>query len=102
MKKMTVEFSDEELMGKIERFAEVRGLEVEDASVRLLRKGVGLPEVPRPPGPIGNALDQFFGVWTKEEAEEQNRYIMEARRMDKEAQMCEFCRSHADDERATP
>ena len=70
MKKMTVEFSDEELMGKIERFAEVRGLEVEDAAVRLLRKGVGLPEVPRPPGPIGNALIEFFGVWTDEEAEE--------------------------------
>ena len=85
MKKMTVEFSDEELMGKIERFAEVRKLEIEDAAIRLLRTGAGLPEVPRTPGPIGTGLDEFFGVWTHEEAEEFRGYIKEAMRIEREA-----------------
>ena len=84
MKKITVEFSDEELIDKIERFAEFRGLDFEDAARRLLRKGVGLPEVPRPPGPIGNSLDEFFGVWTDAEAEQQNEFLKIFRTVGKE------------------
>ena len=81
MKTITIQCLDGELIDSIERYAKLNGLEVNDAVTKLLRNGVGLPDVPkRPPGPIGNALDEFFGVWTDEEAEEFNKYLIEARR----------------------
>ena len=85
MKKITVECSDEELIDKIERFAASRGLDVKDAATRLLRTGAGLPEVPRPPGPIGNALDEFRGVWTDEEADQQKEFLKIFRTVDADA-----------------
>ena len=85
MKKITIETTDEELIDKLESIAESKGLDFDDAAVRALRKGAGLFEVPPPPGPIGNALDDFFGVWTHEEAEQQREYLKIFRTVDKDA-----------------
>ena len=54
-----------------------------EAALKLMRKGAGLDERVPAKGKIGNALDEFIGTWTKEEAAEINEAIKELRTVDR-------------------
>ncbi len=76
MKQLTLRGFDPELETKLRELARERSLSLNRAALLLMRRGAGLA----PPssragdddlgGPIGNALDKFFGVWTEEEGRE--------------------------------
>ncbi len=70
MKKIVLSEFDDELAASIRRVAEREQISMEEAALKLLRKGAGLGVGRKPDGKIGNSLDHFIGSWSKEEAAE--------------------------------
>jgi hypothetical protein len=66
---LTVRGFDDELSASVHRLAKREGLSLNQAALRLLRKGAGLTEDGTDPNTIGSSLDDLFGAWTSEEAE---------------------------------
>lgn len=70
IKQVTVRSLDAALSERIRELAQREGLSLNQAIVRLLRKGAGLEE----PAPgvrhrIGTALDDFIATWSDREAD---------------------------------
>ena len=84
MHQLTVRGFDDELSARLRGLAQREGISLNQAALRLLRKGAGLADDGRPPGPIGNSLDHLFGVWTQAEYEEFNKAIEEFETIDEE------------------
>lgn len=82
MQQLTVRGFDDELSDRLKGLAEREGISLNQAALRLLRKGAGLPETS---GPIGNSLDHLFGVWTQEEADEFDAAVAEFDTIDESA-----------------
>lgn len=96
MSQLTVRGIDDELKECIRRLAEREGISMSQAALRLLRKGADVggaktaidwtdvkkwkpsQDEPQPRKKIGSSLDQFFGTWTKAEADEFDAIIEEA------------------------
>ena len=87
MKSLTLNELDEYLVARIRQEAERHGITEEQAALNLLSKGAELDEElgdqATPNGKIGNALDDFVGTMSHEEAEEINNAIKELRMVDK-------------------
>jgi hypothetical protein len=73
---LTVRVVDEQLEARIRDLAEREGLSLNQAVLRLLRKGAGLEERPRQDA-VGSSLDALIGSWSEREAEEVDRYVRE-------------------------
>ncbi len=84
MHQLTVRGFDDELSARLRGLAQREGISLNQAALRLLRKGAGLDDDGRSPGPIGNSLDHLFGVWTQAEYEEFNKAIEEFETIDEE------------------
>ena len=69
MKQLTIRIKDPELERRIDQLAREEGTSLNQAALRILRKGAGI-EAERSTRGIGNALDSFFGTWTEEQARE--------------------------------
>ena len=69
MNQLTVRGFDDELSASVRRIAERDGISLNQAALRLLRKGAGLTEDGTDPNTIGSSLDDMFGAWSLEEAE---------------------------------
>ena len=69
MNQLTVRGFDDELSASVHRLAKREGLSLNQAALRLLRKGAGLTEDGKASNTIGSSLDDLFGAWTSEEAE---------------------------------
>ena len=69
MKQLTVRGFDDELSASLRRLAKSEGISLNQAALRLLRKGAGLTDSKRNPNVVGHSLDDFIGVWSREEAE---------------------------------
>ncbi len=82
MQQLTVRGFDDELSDRLKGLAQREGISLNQAALRLLRKGAGLPETG---GPIGNSLDHLFGVWTAEEADEFDAAVAEFDTIDESA-----------------
>lgn len=67
MSQLTVHGLDAELGERLERLARERELSLSRAAVLLMRLGAGLGTGGRSPHPVGDALDDFVGLWTDEE-----------------------------------
>ena len=52
------------------RLPELECISVNQAALKILRKGAGLTDNAKPEGAIGHSLDHLVGIWTLEEAEE--------------------------------
>ena len=72
MRQLTVRGFDDELSNRLKGLAQREGISLNQAALRLLRKGAGLPETS---GAIGNSLDHLFGVWTQDEFEKFNKEL---------------------------
>lgn len=77
---LTVRFG-EDLARRIRELAKAEGLSLNQAAVRLLRRGAGLDasSVVRPK--IGHSLDRFIGTWTKADDRAMERAIRDSERI---------------------
>lgn len=82
-RQLTIRWSDPALDASIHALAKAEDLSLNQAVVRLLRKGAGLaPLVPS--GVIGNALDHLAGTWTKARARAFDESLADFERIDPE------------------
>lgn len=80
---LTIRGFDVELERRLKLLAAQEGLSLNQAALTLMRRGAGL-ESSRGEYPIGDAIDQFAGVWTDEEAAEFRAALREFDRIDPE------------------
>ena len=69
MNQLTVRGFDDELSSVMQSLAKREGISLNQAALRLLRKGAGLTDGNGNPNAIGSSLDDLFGVWSQDEAE---------------------------------
>jgi hypothetical protein len=67
MNQLTVRGFGDELERRIRRLAERENISLNKAALRLLERGAGLEPMPERKV-IGDALDDFIGDWSDEEA----------------------------------
>ena len=72
MNQLTIRGLNDDLAESIRRLAKHDGTSLNQAALKLLRKGAGLPESKDDSKTIGPALDDLFGIWSREEAESFN------------------------------
>ena len=78
MNQLTVRGFDDELDAIMRSLARQEGISLNQAALRLLRKGAGLTNDdltdhrPDNPNAIGDGLDDLFGAWSRDEAESFN------------------------------
>ena len=89
MKAITLRNLPPELAARIEEEAERSGASLNATVIRLLQQAV-TPEEGAPTTRRFRDLDQFAGTWTKEEADEFDKYLAESRRVDMELQRLEW------------
>lgn len=78
MNQLTVRGFDDALSARLSQLAANEGISLSKAALKLMRKGAGLVDGNAQAGPIGDALDDLRGTWTKEEADAFNAAIEEA------------------------
>ena len=69
MNQLTVRGFDDELSAAVHGLAKREGISLNQAALRLLKKGAGITDSKGNPNAIGSALDDLFGVWSQEEAD---------------------------------
>ena len=84
MQQLTVRGFDDELSARLRRLARREGISLNQAALRLLRKGAGLTDGGRGPDTVGSSLDDFFGSWTAEEADAVEEAIADFEVIDEE------------------
>ena len=85
MNQLTVRGFDDDLSAYMQRLARREGISLNQAALRLLRKGAGLSDGRGRPGTIGPSLDHLFGVWTAAEADEIDSALEEFNTIDQTA-----------------
>ena len=70
MNQLTVRGFDDELAGRIQRLAKRDGTSLNQAALKLLRKGAGLADPAQRADTVGSALDHLIGTWSDEDAAE--------------------------------
>lgn len=72
MKQLTLRGFDKELELRLKQLAERENLSLNKAVLLLLRKATGLEATFVPANRVGDALQEFIGVWSPAEQEEFN------------------------------
>ena len=75
MNQLTVRGFGDDLGESIRHLAQREGISLNQAALKLLRRGAGLPDGQGNEKTIGDSLDDLFGTWSAEEAEEFNSAI---------------------------
>ncbi len=70
MTQLTIRGFDEHLERYLLRLARNEGLSLNKAALKLMRRGAGLDTPADRRDVIGDGLDEFIGVWSKEEEQE--------------------------------
>ncbi len=70
MNQITVRGFDDDLSASLRRLAKREGISLNQAALRLLRKGAGLAEPSARPDTIGGSFDHLIGTWTRTDADE--------------------------------
>jgi hypothetical protein len=81
LKKLTLRGLDPELEKRIRDLARRDNLSLNQAAIALLRKGAGLSSR-APQAVVGDTLDRFFGIWTKEEADQFDEFMKDFEQID--------------------
>ena len=77
MNQLTVRGFDDELAEHIRRLSKREGISLNQAALKLLRKGAGLADLKRKVDTVGPSLDHLIGTWTDEEAAEMDQALEE-------------------------
>ena len=75
MKQLTVRGFDDELAEAIRQLARRDGTSLNQAALKLLRRGAGLPDGQGDSRNIGDALDDLIGSWTQQETDDFDRAL---------------------------
>ena len=70
MNQITVRGFDDDLSASLRRLAKREGISLNQAALRLLRKGAGLSDGSASPDTIGASFDHLIGTWTRADADE--------------------------------
>jgi len=81
MKQLTIRGFDDDLEMQIQRLANREGISLNQAVLKLLRKGAGLGEKGKT-DTVGSSLDHLIGTWTADEAEQVERTIEDFEKID--------------------
>lgn len=65
MNQITVRGFDDDLNVHLRSLAQREGISLNQAALRLLRKGAGLAETSARPDIVGASLDHLIGTWTQ-------------------------------------
>jgi len=82
---LTVRGFDDELAERIQRLAKRDGTSLNQAALKLLRKGAGLADPGQGPDTIGSSLDHLIGTWGEYEAAELDAALEEFEVIDEAA-----------------
>ncbi len=77
MNQITIRGFDEELRDSIQRLARSEGISLNQAALRLLRRGAGLNDLGENSNTVGNSLDHLIGKWTHKEADNLDAALMD-------------------------
>ena len=64
MNQLTIRGLDDDLSASVRRLAKREGISLNQAALRLLRKGAGLADRSRGSDLVGSSLDHLIGRWT--------------------------------------
>ena len=70
MKQLTLRGLDDELSESIRSLAKREGTSLNQAALKLLRKGAELSDGSLGTGTVGSSLDNLIGTWSPEEADQ--------------------------------
>lgn len=82
MRQLTIRGFDGELARCIRGLADREGVSLNQAVLRLLRRGAGLGRETTGERVVGSSLDHLIGTWTPEEADEMERALDDLARID--------------------
>ena len=85
MNQLTVRGFDDELAERIQRLAKRDGTSLNQAALKLLRKGAGLADPGQGPDTVGSSLDHLIGTWSADEAAELDAALEECEVIDEAA-----------------
>ena len=85
MNQLTVRGFDDELAERIRRVAKRDGTSLNQAAVKLLRRGAGLADPSQGPDTVGSSLDHLIGSWSDDEAAELEAALEEFEVIDESA-----------------
>ncbi len=85
MNQITVRGFDDELSACLRRLAKREGLSLNQAALRLLRRGAGLAEGPGRAETVGDSFDRLIGSWTQADADEMEAALEEFETVDEAA-----------------
>ena len=77
MHHLTVRGFDPALAATIRRLARKESISLNQAALRLLRRGAGLEDDQDSVDTVGSSLDHFIGSWTREQADEMDRALQD-------------------------
>ena len=70
MEQLTVRGFGDDLGAAVRRLAARERISLNQAALRLLRRGASLPDGGEQAGAVGTSLDHLIGTWTTAEADE--------------------------------
>ena len=82
MNQLTIRGFDDDLSASVRRLAKREGISLNQAALRLLRKGAGLADGSRDSDVVGSSLDHLIGIWTPTEADEMDSALEEFETVD--------------------
>ena len=85
MNQLTVRGFDDELAELIRRLAKRDGTSLNQAALKLLRKGAGLTDPAQRADTVGSSLDHLIGTWSDHEAAELDAALEEFEIIDEAA-----------------
>ena len=85
MNQITVRGFDDELSATLRRLAQREGISLNQAALRLLRKGAGLADGSARADTVGASLDHLIGTWIQADADEMDAALEEFETIDEAA-----------------
>ena len=85
MNQLTVRGFDDELAERTQRLAKRDGTSLNQAALKLLRKGAGLADPAQKADTVGASLDHLIGSWSDDEAAELEAVLQEFEVIDEDA-----------------
>ena len=85
MNQLTVRGFDDELSASVRHLAKREGISLNQAALRLLRKGAGLADGTGEADTVGSSLDHLIDTWTPVEAGEMDSALKEFETVDEAA-----------------
>lgn len=82
MNQLTIRGFDDELAASIRRLANRDGVSLNQAVLKLLRRGAGLGGRKDGADTVGSSLDHLIGTWSPEEADEMTRALADFAEID--------------------